>query len=149
LQRLFGSPANQKRAVEAVIGVCGGHYRDLLGLLRNVVARASTDETLPVTQKLVLEVIAAARRDFMPIAEEDAAWLVKIAAQRASALPSTDPGPVTRLARFLDSHSVLYFVNGDEWYDVHPLVREEAERVAAAASTRPPQPAEATQPARP
>jgi hypothetical protein len=46
---------------------------------------------------------------------------------------------VTRLARFLDSHSVLYFVNGEEWYDVHPLVRDEARQVAdAAAGAAPP-----------
>jgi hypothetical protein len=33
--------------------------------------------------------------------------------------------PVNRLTRFLDSHFVLYFVNGKEWYDIHPLIREE------------------------
>jgi hypothetical protein len=32
---------------------------------------------------------------------------------------------------------VLYFVNGDEWYDVHPLIRAEAERVAVAAQAAP------------
>jgi len=137
LQRLFGTEAHQKKAVEAMIAVCGGHYRDLLGLLRNVVARAVEAERLPVAYTLVQDVVSAARRDFLPIATEDAVWLVKIAAQRASALPSTDPGPVTRLARFLDSHSVLYFVNGDEWYDVHPLVREEAARVADAVRAEP------------
>jgi len=137
LRRLFGSADRQTEAIEAMIGVCGGHYRDLLGLLRNLVARAVTVDRLPVPQSLVMDVIAAARRDFLPVSTEDAAWLVKIAAQRASALPSTEPGPVTRLARFLDSHSVLYFVNGDEWYDVHPLIRAEAELVAVAAQAAP------------
>jgi hypothetical protein len=137
LRRLFGSADRQTEGVEAMIGVCGGHYRDLLGLLRNLVARAVTVDRLPVPQSLVMDVIAAARRDFLPVSTEDAAWLVKIAAQRASALPSTEPGPVTRLARFLDSHSVLYFVNGDEWYDVHPLIRAEAELVAVAAQAAP------------
>ena len=111
LERLFGAGKAQKAAVDTLIGVCGGHYRDLLGLLRNVVARGVTEDSLPVPLSLVKEVVAAARRDFMPIAADDAAWLVKIATQRASALPSTDPGPVTRLARFLDSHSVLYSVH--------------------------------------
>ena len=40
--------------------------------------------------------------------------------------------PVNRLARFLDSHFVLYFVNGKEWYDIHPLIREEVADVMRA-----------------
>jgi hypothetical protein len=84
---------------------------------------------------MVEDAIAAARLGLLPVSTEDAVWLVKIAARRASALPNTEPGSVMRLARFLDTHWVLYFVNGDEWYDVHPLVRAEAERVAAAAQT--------------
>jgi hypothetical protein len=135
LRRLFGGDDRQKEAVEAMIGVCGGHYRDLLGLVRDVVARAIDSDGLPVAQSQVEDAIAAARLGLLPVSTEDAVWLVKIAAQRASALPNTDPGSVMRLARFLDTHWVLYFVNGDEWYDVHPLIRAEAERVAAAAQT--------------
>jgi hypothetical protein len=135
LRRLFGGADRQREAVDAMIGVCGGHYRDLLGLVRDVVATAMDSDGLPVAQSAVEDAIAAARRDFRPVSTEDAVWLVKIAAQRASPLPNTDSDSVMRLARFLDTHWVLYFVNGDEWYDVHPLVLAEAERVAAAAQT--------------
>jgi len=80
------------------------------------------------------QVINAGRRDFLPIAKDDAKWLDDIAKVRATALPSTEAGPVNRLARFLDSHLVLYFINDDEWYDIHPLIREEVAEVMRIAS---------------
>ena len=83
---------------------------------------------------LIGDAVNAARRDFLPIAQDDAKWLADIARVPATALPSTDATPVNRLARFLDSHFVLYFVNGREWYDIHPLIREEVMDVVQAAA---------------
>ena len=71
-------------------------------------------------------------RDFCRSLKDDAKWLADIAKVRATALPSTEAVPVNRLARFLDSHFVLYFVNGKEWYDIHPLIREEVAEVMRA-----------------
>jgi len=42
---------------------------------------------------------------------------------------------VGRLSRFLDTHLVLYLTNGEDWYDVHPLIRDE---VCALAKLAPP-----------
>jgi hypothetical protein len=137
LQLLFGKRAAGQKLVDDVIGVCGGHFRDLLRLLRDTVVRATSLPDLPVPASIVENAINAARRDFLPIAQDDARWLAEIARIRATALPSTEATPVNRLARFLDSHFVLYFVNADEWYDIHPLIREEVAEVAQAASATP------------
>lgn len=134
LQRLFGEKSERKILVDELIGVCGGHFRDLLRLLRDTVVRATSLPSLPVPLVLIQNVINAARRDFLPIAQDDAQWLSEIARVRATALPSTEAKPVNRLARFLDSHLVLYFVNGDEWYDIHPLIAEEVMEVVQAGS---------------
>jgi hypothetical protein len=134
LERLFGPQPGQQALVDQLIEVCGGHFRDLLRLLRDAVVRATALRDLPVTSSLINEAINAARRDFLPIAQDDAKWLADIARVRATALPSTDAAPVNRLARFLDSHFVLYFVNGKEWYDIHPLIRDEVVDVVQAAS---------------
>jgi len=134
LARLFGNDeAIRQRSVDRVIDVCGGHFRDLLRLLRDVVVRAVSLDALPVHSGLLDDAINAARRDFLPIAQEDAKWLDEIARVRATALPNTDAGPVNRLTRYLDSHFVLYFVNADEWYDIHPLIRGEVTEVMQAA----------------
>jgi hypothetical protein len=115
-----------------MLTVCGGHIRDLLRLLRDTVVRATALPSLPVPGSLVDQAINSARRDFLPIAQEDAKWLIEIARVRATALPNTEAATVNRLARFLDSHFVIYFVNGDEWYDIHPLIRDEVQEVVQA-----------------
>ena len=137
LQLLFGRRADQRALVDDVIGVCGGHFRDLLRLLRDMLVRANSLSNLPVQRALAVSTINAARRDFLPIAQDDARWLSEIARVRATALPDTEPATVNRLTRFLDSHFVLYFVNADEWYDIHPLVRAEVDEVVQAAAATP------------
>lgn len=134
LQRLFGRPGGQQALVDLMIAVCGGHIRDLLRLLSDTVIRAASLPSLPVTSGLIANVINAARREFLPVAQDDARWLAEIARVRATALPSTDAASVNRLTRFLDSHFVLYFVNENEWYDIHPLIREEVAEVVRAAA---------------
>jgi len=137
LRLLFGKPEERQGLVDDLIGVCGGHFRDLLRLLRDTVVRATSLPTLPVTAPIIANTINAARREFLPIAQDDARWLAEIARVRATALPSTEATPVNRLTRFLDSHFVLYFVNADEWYDIHPLIRDEVAEVVQAATLAP------------
>jgi hypothetical protein len=132
LRLLFGKVPERQLLVDKLICVCGGHFRDLLRILRDTVIRAASLPDLPVPLPLIENAINAARRDFLPIAQDDANWLAEIARVRATALPSTDSGPVNRLTRFLDSHFVLYFVNSDEWYDIHPLIRDEVAEVVRA-----------------
>jgi hypothetical protein len=132
LQRLFGAEPAQLAALDRIIDVCGGHYRDLMIILRRIVIRATSLAKLPIPESLVEGAISATRRDFLPIAQDDAKWLDEIGRVRETALPSATAEPVNRLARFLDNHFVLYFVNGDEWYDIHPLIRDEVKKVVAA-----------------
>lgn len=135
LARLFGSdPAIAQQLVDRLIEMSGGPFRDLLRLLRETVLRASALPSLPVSAGVVDGVINNARNGFLPIAIEDAKWLAEIAHIRSTALQSAEPGPVNRLARFLDSHFVLYFTNANEWYDVHPLIRDEVAAVVRASS---------------
>lgn len=108
----------------------GGHLRDLLRILADLVRRATT---LPVTDETVERTLAAARNEFLPIADDDARWLAQIAADNNVALPDVERLPT--LARFLDTHLVLCYRNGEEWYNVHPLVRDEVLRKAAASGS--------------
>jgi hypothetical protein len=126
LDRFFG-PDPFSRA-KRLIELCGGHFRDLLLLLRETVLRA---DTLPVSDEAIDAAIV--RSNFLPISLEDAQWLAQIESERATLLKSTEPAEISRLTRFLDTHIVLYLRNGEEWYDIHPLVREEVRTVAAAA----------------
>jgi hypothetical protein len=118
---------DQTDQADRLITVCGGHFRDLLLLLRETVVRA---QSLPVEDEAIQNAIQAVRSNFLPIAAEDALWLDQIEKLRTSALPSNKPEDVSRLTRFLDTHFVLYLANGKEWYDIHPLIREEVAAIA-------------------
>ncbi len=127
-QQFFGAKGAGHAQADRLIAVCGGHFRDLLLLLREAVLRA---QTLPVDDGVIQSAINAVRGNFLPIAIEDAKWLDQIARLRSAALPTTGQSDVNRLTRFLDTHFVLYFTNGTEWYDIHPLIREEVEAIVA------------------
>lgn len=81
------------------------------------------------TDLMVTETVEAATREMLPIADDDARWLAKISADHEFPLPSIEQLP--RLSRFLDTHVVLCFRNGLEWYDVHPLVAAHIQRQVA------------------
>lgn len=109
-----------------LIAVCGGHLRDLLLLLRETVLRI---RSAPVSAEVLKDAIASVRSNFLPIAIEDAIWLKKIGESRTSELPNTTTENVSRLTRFLDTHFVLYLTNGKDWYDIHPLIRDEVTEI--------------------
>ncbi len=129
-KRVFGEPDADGHfpLADKIVGLCGGHFRDLLLLFREMLTRA---KSLPVTEEVVDAAIVAVRRQFLPIAVENARWLHQIARLRQTALMTDHHEDVNRLTRFLDTHFVLYFTNGEEWYDIHPLIREEVEAIIA------------------
>lgn len=59
----------------------------------------------------------------LPIADDDRAWLGKIAASHDPELPSLDKLP--DFARLQQGKYVLQYRNGDDWYALHPLLRGE------------------------
>ena len=114
-ERLLGHRA----ALDRLIENSGGHLRDLLRLLAEVLRRA---KVLPVPDGTVEAAINQMRTEFLPVADDDARWLAAIARSHRTALPDTSRLP--DLARFFDTHLALCYQNGDEWYDVHPLIAE-------------------------
>ena len=66
----------------------------------------------------------------MPAA--DAEWLYEIGQKRDCLLQDRSPESVRRMTFFLDTHCALVLRNGEEWYDIHPIIREEVEEIVAA-----------------
>jgi hypothetical protein len=120
--RFFDGGTDRHDLADRLIAVCSGHFRDLLLLLREAVLRA---KTFPVSEAVIEGAINAVRGNFLPIAIDDAKWLDHIGRIRDTGLRSVAAPDAGRLTRFLDTHFVLYFCNGDEWYDIHPLIRQE------------------------
>ena len=123
MTEIFGKDLNK---IKKIIENCGGSLRDLLRLLNRMVLPL---QDFPVTDEGIERAINDVRADFLPIAIDDAHWLTKIEKTRESGLKNTQSANVSKLTRFLDTHFVLYFRNGKEWYDIHPLIREEVANI--------------------
>ncbi len=101
----------------------GGDLRDFFRLAKDCLVKASAmrDMTLPLQDTVIENAENHLRRDMLPIAAEDAAWLHRIAVSKKPELGSITELP--RLARFFDTHLVLNYRNAEDWYDIHPLLR--------------------------
>ncbi|ATB42284.1 hypothetical protein CYFUS_007762 [Cystobacter fuscus] len=127
-QRLLGP---ERETLDRLSLLSGGHLRDFLRLFSEIIRRA---DRLPVPETTVDAAIAQVRTEFLPIADADAKWLHLIATTHGVALP--DIKLLHDLARYLDTHLALYYRNGNEWYDVHPLVRDVVKAQAEEATRR-------------
>ena len=127
-QRLLGG----REVLDRLSLESGGHLRDLLRMLSEIVRRA---DRMPVTELTIQRAIAQVKSELLPIALDDARWLQRIAETHDAALD--DVSKLPRLVTFLDSHLVLCYSSEDEWFDVHPLVRDEVARLAATAPVAP------------
>lgn len=126
-EEVFGEKTDKKKnKAEKLIAYCGGSLRDLLRLLNEAILPA---QNFPVSDVEIERAIVNVKSTFLPVTIEDAHWLLKIAKTRSSALLNIEGKNIGRLTRFLDTHFVLYFRNGDDWYDIHPLIREEVEKI--------------------
>ncbi len=102
----------------------GGDLRDFFRLIKAVLIGASMlDEgALPVADRLIEDAKNKLQREMLPIAEDDKVWLRKVNASKEAELQNVQF--LSRLANFFDTHLVLNYRNGQDWYDVHPLIRD-------------------------
>ena len=110
------------KVLHDIIVMSGGDLRDLMRFLRAVLLDALTEGAFPVTQKLVDSVFNNLRRPYLPFAADTAARLAKVHANKTAPIDSTDQW--FELMGDLAQKRVLLYLNGQEWYDVHPLLRD-------------------------
>lgn len=128
MRRFFGPPdGNGVFAIaDKLIAASGGHFRDLLRLLRESVLRA---KVMPINSDIGDATIANLRDSYLPLSLADARLLHEIGQQRDCLLQDNTLESVQQITLFLDTHCALILRNGKEWYDVHPLIRDEVEEI--------------------
>ncbi len=89
-----------------------------------------------VNDATLKSVEAQLRSELLPIAAEDGRWLARIQKNKDAALEANASRP--DLARFLDSNLIMNYLNGEPWYDIHPLLVAEVDKYAGPDDTRPP-----------
>lgn len=101
----------------------GGDLRDYFRMLRLTLVRAPDAPALPVPDSFLDDAENAVRNDMLPIAADDRAWLQKIMSSHKPELRSLDALP--DFARLQQGKYLLHYCNGEDWYDVHPLLQPE------------------------
>jgi hypothetical protein len=118
VERVFARPEQ----VDQVIQASGGHLRDLFTLLRQVVnLTLRRSLSLPLADEHVEEAIGYVAHDFLAMTREQEAFLRQVAAGDGTVRPAG--AEVALMARLLESHMLLGHLNGQDWYEVHPLAR--------------------------
>jgi hypothetical protein len=124
IRRFFGNrqPDGSSPLVDRLIQASGGHFRDLLRLLHETLLRA---DKLPIPSTIVESAIVNVRATFLPITIQNAIWMNEIGLKRDCLLKDTSAESVHQMTVFLDTHCVMIHRNGKDWYDVHPIIRDE------------------------
>jgi hypothetical protein len=101
----------------------GGDLRELFLLLREALnlVDSDDDDQFPISEATIAQAEKLRRNQFGIIPESDLQWLRRVVATHEHGLPS--PAELGTLARLLDGKLMYYqYRNGDNWYDVHPLL---------------------------
>jgi hypothetical protein len=69
------------------------------------------------------------REQYLPLSDEDAKRLSLIEETGDCVREDSGPAEISRISRLLNEHLVLYFSNGGDWYDIHPLIRDEVQKI--------------------
>lgn len=134
--RVFG--AARRELLQKLIISSGGHVRTLLLFLRELLM-GTLRGGLPVTETQVDRVIELyAERARNSIRPEGVHLLDSV--RRRTTLDEIQDTELGLLARYIDSHLVLCYQNGEGWFEVHPLVRDHVRRRAAEMAEAQPSP---------
>ena len=118
LSVLFGS--DPSATLRPLIEASGGYPRDLLRMVRSLLFDA---KEFPIRVEDTERVIRELARSY-----EDTLWgtyldvLAHVA--RTHKLPKDDPTKMALFGNLFERWLILAYRNGEEWYDLHPLVRK-------------------------
>lgn len=123
VERLLGSRA----AFDELALRSGGYLRDLLRTLQALVIEAKVS-SVPVSDDRRRDAIAQLRAGYLGFTNREAAWLRGVEERGVLDLDDTDLHH--RVAMLFDNHVLLAYLNGEEWYGIHPVIEADVLRRA-------------------
>jgi hypothetical protein len=135
LTELFG--AQRERRLEELIGWSGGYPREIVRLLRSAFALSQT----PISDDDLDRIVGEVRDAYRKIVPADAfPWLARVA--RDHYLTVENDGHRQAADLMLQNNAVLRYLNGGDWFDLHPAVHQipgvEAAKQSLFAASSPP-----------
>jgi energy-coupling factor transporter ATP-binding protein EcfA2 len=128
-QRFFG--ANPETAAEILIRASGGDIRDLFRMVYEASIRSQ--RVFPVKTTILESATRQVRNSYLPLSESNAQVIEKIARERNV---NPESHEIDRIKLLIDSHMILFFKNGGEWYDANQMILPEAIRIVEAIQKR-------------
>ena len=118
---LFGSGRDQLRRIERIIDNSGGYLRNLVSALRDIVAA----EKHPIDDDFVSTLFQRRVDEYKRIlTKADYSLLEAIAIEKDLIPPDADPETHRRIEHMLANNVVLRYQNTNDWFDLHPAVKE-------------------------
>jgi len=119
VQRIFG--AEHSATLRELIMASGGYPRDLLRMMRNLIVSVRDFPAKPVDIERIIERLAETYS--MALLGEDIDVLMSVA--ETHDVPANNPVDVAKFIRLVDRWLLLAYRNGKEWYDIHPMLRQD------------------------
>jgi len=115
LGEIFG-PTSRESRIDRLIEWSGGYPREIVRLLQDLVRRPAIDEVI------FTKILSRAGDSYRRTVPEDAhAWLARVHVEKA--LPVLNDDHRETVDRMLSNNVVLRYLNGSEWFDIHPAIR--------------------------
>ncbi len=118
-KRFFGT--NPDDAADQIIRASGGDIRDLFRMTSAAMLR--TQRKLPVSDGVIKSAINHVRGNYLPLSQSNAILIEEVARTRTI---NPENEKIEQLKALIDSHMILFFKNGGEWYDANQLILPEA-----------------------
>lgn len=118
LERVFGP--DPEATLRPILEASGGYPRDALRMVR---ALLQNEESFPVTATQVERTIRSVRQTYHDIVLGTHAPLLKQIAE-THRLPLGDGERLRQFGQLFSRFLILAYRNGEEWFDLHPLVRK-------------------------
>ncbi len=129
LERVFGKDRGE--TLHPILAASGGYPRDLIQMVREVISDVVALPVTPADTRRIISQLAQAYARVIRTPDVD--LLVEIA--HTHALPLGDGARLAMFSRLFNRNLVLAYLNGEEWYDLHPLARLAREVKARLAAT--------------
>lgn len=101
----------------------GGELRIMFALVKAALVKNGANlerMELPTPPEIITQAEDQLRRSMLPIPDEDVLKLANVHQSKQAELTDIEELPV--LARLFDFNLIINYSNGEDWYDVHPLV---------------------------